>query len=95
MARTLPTPLEIDATAVTSMVEMEMVSRASRFQAARLAMFRSWIVDWTLRLLKTNIHDMRTDIFSKPVNPQDHFKSKQRLLLTGSSDRPAGVVQTP
>ena len=31
MARTYPTPLEIDASAVTSGVEMERVSRASRF----------------------------------------------------------------
>ena len=93
MARVYPTPLEIDASAVTSGVEMERVSRASRFQAARLAMFRSWIADRTLRLLKTNTHDMRADILSKPVNPRPHFESKQRLLLTGSADGP-GTQQT-
>ena len=37
-----------------------------------LAVFRSWIADRTLRLLKTNTHDMPADILSKPVNPQDH-----------------------
>ena len=54
-------------------------------QSARLAMFRSWITDRTLALLKTNTRDMRADIFSKPVNPKPHFEAKQRLLLTGQS----------
>jgi hypothetical protein len=67
MVRTKPTVLEIDASAVTSGVDMERVSRASRFQSARLAMFRSWIADRTLKLLKTNTKDMRADILSKPV----------------------------
>ena len=85
MIRTKPTVLEIDASAVTSGVDMERVSRASWFQSARLAMFRSWIADRTLKLLKTNTRDMRADILSKPVNPKQHFEAKQRLLLTGRS----------
>ena len=85
MVRTKRTVLEIDASAVNSGVDMERVSRASRFQSARLAMFRSWIADRTLTLLKTNTRDMRADILSKPVNPKPHFVAKQRLLLTGQS----------
>ena len=85
MIRTRPTVLEIDASAVTSGVDMERVSRTSRFQSARLAMFRSWIADRTLKLLKTYTRDMRADILSKPVNPKQHFEAKQRLLLTGRS----------
>ena len=77
MVRAKPTVLEIDASAVTSGVDMERVSRASRFQSARLAMFRSWIADRTLTLLKTNTRDMRANILSKPVNPKPHFEAKQ------------------
>ena len=78
-----PTDLQIDASAVTDGVAMEKVSRVQRFQAARLAMLRSWVEDKTLRLLKTNTKDMRADILSKPVNPSAAFGPKQRLLLTG------------
>jgi hypothetical protein len=83
--RPLPTDLQIDASAVTDGVAMEKVSRVQRFQAARLAMLRSWVEDKTLRLLKTNTKDMRADILSKPVNPSAAFGPKQRLLLTGRS----------
>ena len=79
----LPTDLQIDASAVTDGVAMEKVSRVQRFQAARLAMLRSWVEDKTLRLLNTNTKDMRADILSKPVNPSAAFGPKQRLLLTG------------
>ncbi len=85
MTRSKPTVLEIDASAVTSGVNMECVSRASRFLSARLAMFRSWIADRTLTLLKTSTRDMRADIPSEPVNPKPHIEAKVRLLLTGQS----------
>ena len=85
MSRMHPTPLQIDASAVTDGVLMERVSRAQRFQSARLAMLRSWQEDRVLTLLKTHTDDMRADILSKPVNPSDKFGPKQRLLLTGSS----------
>ena len=85
MTRMHPTPLQIDASAVTDGVLMERVSRAQRFQSARLAMLRSWQEDRVLTLLKTHTDDMRADILSKPVNPSDKFGPKQRLLLTGSS----------
>ena len=62
---------------------MEKVSRAQRFQAARLAMMRSLVEYRTLRLLKTDTNDMRADILSKPLNPSAAFGPKQRLLLTG------------
>ena len=81
--RPLPTDLQIDASAVTDGVAMEKVSRVQWFQAARLAMLRSWVEDKTLRLLKTNTKDMRAEILSKPVNPSAAFGPKQRLLLTG------------
>ena len=80
-----PTDLQIDASAVTDGVAMETVSRVQRFQAARLAMMRSWVEDKTLRLLKTDTRDMRADILSKPLNPSAAFGPKQRLLLTGQS----------
>jgi hypothetical protein len=86
MARIHPTPLQIDASAVTDGVKMERVSRAHRFQAARLAMLRYWQEERVIRLLKTDTEDMRADILSKPVNPLDKFGPKQRLLLTGCAD---------
>ena len=78
-----PTDLQIDASAVTDGVTIDKVSRAQRFQAARLAMLRSWVEDRTLRLLKTDTNDMRADILSKPLNPVRAFGPKQRLLLSG------------
>jgi hypothetical protein len=86
MARIHPTPLQIDASAVTDGVKMERVSRAHRFQAARLAMLRYWQEERVIRLLKTDTEDMRADILSKPVNPLDKVGPKQRLLLTGCAD---------
>ena len=78
-----PTDLQIDASAVTEGVTMDKVSRAQRFQTARLAMLRSWVEDRTLRLLKTDTNDMRADILSKSLNPVRAFGPKQRLLLSG------------
>ena len=62
---------------------MDKASRVQRFQAARLAMMRSWVDDRTIRLLKMDTADMRGDILSKPLNPSASFEPKQRLLLTG------------
>ena len=84
MPRLLPTPLQIDASAVTDGVKMERVSRQQRFQAARLGMLRQWQLDRVLKLLKTDTEDMRADILTKPVNPLAKFAPKQMLLLTGS-----------
>ena len=83
MTRLHPTPLQIDASAVTDGVKMERVSRQMRFQAARLGMLRFWQKERIIRLLKTDTEDMRADILSKPVNPADKFRPKQLLLLTG------------
>ena len=83
MERLQPTPLEIDASAVTDGVRMDRVSRQQRFQAARLAMLRYWQEERILKLVKTNTEDMRADILSKPVGPSEKFGPKQRLLLTG------------
>jgi hypothetical protein len=80
----LPTPLQIDASAVTDGVKMERVSRQQRFQAARLGMLRQWQLDRVLKLLKTDTEDMRADILTEPVNPLAKFAPKQMLLLTGS-----------
>jgi hypothetical protein len=88
MARIHPTPLQIDASAVTDGVQMERVSRQQRFQAARLAMLRFWQEERVLKLLKTDTEDMRADILSKPVNPSEKFGPKQRLLLTGTTASP-------
>ena len=63
VARIHPTPLQIDASAVTDGVQMERVSRQQRFQAARLAMLRFWQEERVLKLLKTDTEDMRA-IFS-------------------------------
>ncbi len=96
MGRTAPTPLELDASAVTQGALMEKVSRQQRFAAARLAMLRQWLADRTLVLMKTSTKDMRADILSKPVNPGDDFRHKQRLLLTGcASSDPAAAPATP
>ena len=46
-------------------------------------MLRQWQADRTLILMKTGTRDMRAAILSKPVNPGEDFRSKQRLLLTG------------
>jgi len=83
LQRAVPTTLEIDASAVTDGAAMERVSRQQRFQAARLAMLRSWVADHILHLLKTHTDDMRADILSKPVNPLSNFQPKQSLLLCG------------
>jgi hypothetical protein len=83
LQRAVPTTLEIDASAVTDGAAMERVSRQQRFQAARIAMLRSWVADHILRLLKTHTDDMRADILSKPVNPLSNFQPKQSLLLCG------------
>jgi hypothetical protein len=93
--RSHPTPLQIDAKAVTDGVKMERVSREQRFQAARIAMLRNWQRDRVLTLLKTNTEDMRADILSKPVNPSINFGPKQRLLLTGRSDIPVSSFPVP
>ena len=85
MTRLSPTPLQIDASAVTDGVKMERVSRKMRFTAARLGMLRYWQQERIIRLLKTDTEDMRADILSKPVNPIDKFGPKQLLLLTGLS----------
>ena len=69
MARLHPTPLHLDASAVTDGVQMERVSRQQRFQAARLAMLRFWQEERIIRLLKTDTDDMRADILTKPVYP--------------------------
>ena len=82
LQRAVPTILEIDASAVTDGAAMERVSRQQRFQAARIAMLRSWVADNTLRLLKTHTDDMRADILSKP-DPLSNFQPKQSLLLCG------------
>ena len=79
----LPTDLQLDASAVIDGIGMDKVSRVQRFQAARLAMMRSWVDDRIIRLLKTDTADMRADIMSKPLNPSASFVPKQRLLLTG------------
>ena len=84
IARTLPTVLEIDASAVIDGATMDKVSRQQRFQAARLAMLRQWVADRIFRLQKTNTDDMRADILTKPVNPLAKFQSKQSLLLRGT-----------
>ena len=84
LVREHPTPMQLDASAVTDGVKMEKVSRQMRFQAARLGMLRLWQADRVLKLLKTNTEDMRADILTKPVNPRDKFSPKQHLLLTGS-----------
>ena len=84
MPRLLPTPLQIDASAVTDGEKMERVSRQQRFQAARLGMLRQWQLDRVLKLLKTDTEDMRADILTKPVNPLAKFMPKRMLLLTGS-----------
>ena len=91
----LPTPLQIDAKAVTDGVKMERVSREQRFQAARIAMLRNWQQDRVLTLMKTDTEDMRADILSKPVNPSAKFGPKQRLLLTGRSDLPVSSNPVP
>jgi hypothetical protein len=83
LQRPVPTILEIDASAVTDGAAMERVSRQQRFQAARIAMLRTWVADHILRLLKTHTDDMRADILSKPVNPLSSFQPKQFLLLRG------------
>jgi hypothetical protein len=83
MTRLTPTPLQIDASAVTDGVKMERVSRQMRFQAARLGMLRFWQKERIIRLLKTDTDEMRADILSKPVNPVEKFRPKQLLLLTG------------
>jgi len=84
LVREHPTPMQLDASAVTDGVKMEKVSRQMRFQAARLGMLRLWQADRVLKLLKTNTEDMRAGILTKPVNPRDKFSPKQHLLLTGS-----------
>jgi hypothetical protein len=94
MTRLTPTPLQIDASAVTDGVKMERVSRQMRFQAARLGMLRFWQKERVLRILKTDTEDMRADILSKPVNPGDKFGPKQRLLLTGRA-YPSSSLPTP
>ena len=92
LGRSAPTPLELDASAVTQGALMEKVSRQQRFAVARLAMLRQWQADRTLVLMKTGTRDMRADILSKPVNPGEDFRSKQRLLLTGyASGGPASA----
>jgi hypothetical protein len=96
MPRLLPTPLQIDASAVTDGVKMERVSRQQRFQAARLGMLRQWQLDRVLKLLKTDTEDMRADILTKPVNPLAKFAPKQMLLLTGSvSSSPSSRSSRP
>ena len=84
ITRTLPTALEIDASAVIDGATMDKVSRQQRFQAARLAMLRQWVADRIFRLQKTNTDDMRADILTKPVNSLAKFQSKQSLLLRGT-----------
>ena len=79
----LPTDLQLDASAVIDGIGMDKALRVQCFQAARLAMMRSWVDDRTIRLLKTDTADMHADILSKPLNPPASFGPKQRLLLTG------------
>jgi hypothetical protein len=83
LVRSEPTPLELDASAVTDGAGMDRVSRLQRFQAARLGMLRQWVADRILRLIKTHTRDMRADILTKPVNPMSEFAPKQSLLLCG------------
>ena len=83
LQRAVPTTLEIDASAVTDGAAMERVSRQQRFQAARIAMLRSWVADHILRLLKTHTDDMRAEILPKPFNPLSSFRPKQPLRLCG------------
>jgi hypothetical protein len=89
LAVAAPTPLEMDASAITQGVQMERVSRQQRFQAARLAMLRQWGADGIFTLVKTGTRDMRADILTKPLNPGAEFRAKQRLLLTGQPTFPA------
>jgi len=91
LAVAAPTPLQMDAPAITQGVQMERVSRQQRFQAARLAMLRQWGADGIFTLVKTGTRDMRADILTKPLNPGVEFRAKQCLLLTGqptSHERP-------
>jgi len=82
--RSPPTPLEVDAAAITQGVQMEHVSRQQRFQAARLAMMRQWVDDGIISLVKTDTRYMRADILTKPLNPGSDYRAKQSLLLAGT-----------
>jgi hypothetical protein len=81
--RSPPTPLEMDAAAITQGVQMERVSRQQRFQAARLAMMRQWVDDGIISLVKTDTRYMRADILTKPLAGQA-YREKHSLLLTGA-----------
>ena len=81
-----PTTLEIDASALLDAIAMDKVSRKQRFQAARLAMLRTWQADGVLSLKKVKSEDMRADILSKAMAPAALFHRGSRLLLTGSVD---------
>ena len=79
MERLHPTPLQIDASAVTDGVQMERVSRQQRFQAARLAMLRFWQEERIIRLLKTDTDDMRADILVEFGGIHPNAESTQSL----------------
>jgi hypothetical protein len=81
-----PTTLEIDASALLDAIAMDKVSRKQHFQAARLAMLRTWQADGVLSLKKVKSEDMRADILSKAMAPAALFHRGSRLLLTGSVD---------
>ena len=81
--RSPPTPLEMDAAAITQGVQMERVSRQQRFQAARLAMMRQWVDDGIISLVKTDTRYMRADILTKPL-AGSAYREKQSLLLAGT-----------
>ena len=61
------TELFMDATAVLSGVEMDRVSRESRYLATRLAMMRQAVADGVIILRKIATSDNPADIFTKPL----------------------------
>ena len=74
------------ASAVIDGAEMERVSRASRWLAARQAILREMIAAHLTRLVKVDTVVHTSDIFTKPVTDPVRFRLLRAGLL-GSPER--------
>ena len=79
--QTAPTPMEMDAQAVIDGSTMERVSRASRWLAARQAIFRQMIQDGIMHLVKVPTEGHRPDILTKPITDPARFELLRNGLL--------------
>jgi hypothetical protein len=81
-----------DATASLQGVEMERVSRESRYMATRLAMMREAVGNGVIKLKKVHTSEMIADIFTKPL-VGDQFRYLRARVLGYEPGEPERLLR--